>query len=170
MKTNKRLLILAVLFLLSACILEIEYTLSDPKDAVVLDELEGNFLVVDDTSKVEFRLREDNRYYDVFLKNKKDSLLEHHQAFISDMKGEYFLNFNSKDLSKEEEQKERYQFFKIALPEDVDLELTQVSDSLFEKRDFSSEKEFREYFISHLEDPLLYAGSEKDRIRLIKED
>ena len=170
MRTDKRPLFIPVLFLLFACILETKYTLSDREEAVVLDELEGNFLVKNDTSKVEFRRREDGLSYDVFLKTGKDSVLEHHQAFISDLKGRYFLNFNTKDLLEDKEQKELYQFFKIDMPEDVDLELTQVSDSLFEKKDFKSEREFREYFISHIDDPMLFKGTKKDRIRLIRDD
>ena len=50
------------------------------------------------------------------------------------------------------------------MPEDMDFELTQVSDSLFEKKTLHQKRSFRGYFFSHIDGPLLFDGKKKKMI------
>ena len=162
--------ILIILFssLLFACVLEVEYTLSDIKDAVVLKELEGNYLFVDDSAKVEFKLHDKKNIYDLYFKNENDSLVEHHKAFLSMINDMYFLNFSTINQLKSDEDKELYQFYKVQNKNDRRIQLLAVSDSLFEEKEFRSVKEFRDFFASNTENPAFFQNEKEDQIKLDK--
>lgn len=166
---NKILIILSS-FLLIACVLEIKYTLSDPEDAVVLEELKGEYLSIIDSAKVEFKLDGTNKMYDLHFKNKNDSLVKHHKAFVSMINETYFLNFSTINQLKSDKDKELYQFYKIYEFNEQRLKLLAVSDSLFDERKFRSKKEFREYFKSNLENPALFKNKKENQIQLKKLD
>ena len=166
---NKILIILS-LFLLFACVLEVKYTLSDPKDAVVLKELEGNYLSVVDSSKVEFKLDNKSNIYNLYFKNENDSLVEYHKAFLSFINETYFLNFSTINRLKSDQGKEQYQFYKIHKMNKQQINLLAVSDSLFKEKEFQSKKEFRDYFISNFDDPALFKNEKENQIQLEKID
>jgi hypothetical protein len=164
---NKILIILSS-FLLFACVLEFKYSLSDPKDAVVLNELVGNYLSKDDSAKVEFKLHDKNNIYNLYFRNENDSLVEHHKAFLSIINETYFLNFSTINQLKSDQGKELYQFYKVYEFNEQRINLLPVSDSLFKEKEFESKKEFRDYFKSNLDNSALYENEKENQIQLKK--
>lgn len=164
---NKILIILSS-FLLLACVIEIKYTLSDPKDAVILEELEGNFISVIDSAEVEIKLQESKKMYDLYFKNDNDSIIEHHKAFLSMINDIYFLNFSTINQLKSDKGEELYQFYKVYEFNDQRVNLLPVSDSLFKEKEFQSKKEFRNYFKSNLDNLALFKNEKENQIQLKK--
>ena len=167
---KNKILILVISFLLLACVMEVKYTLSDPKDAVILNEFQGNFMSEIDSAEVEIKLQESKKMYDLYFKNDKDSIVEHHKAFLSLINDIYFLNFSTINQLKSDKGKELYQFYKVYNIDKQNIKLLPVSDSLFKDKEFQSEKEFRDYFKSNLDNTALFKNEKENLIQLKKID
>lgn len=165
---KNKIIISLTFFFLIACVVELEYTLSDIEDAVIIEGIYGNYKSVTDSAKVEFKIQEDRRLYDIYFKDENDSIIEKHEGFFCNIEGDYFLNFNTTNELKPVDDQDLYQFYKLQDSSLETIKLSPVSDSLFKDRSFESEQAFRAYFKSHLNDPALVDNKKDSEIKLKK--
>lgn len=165
-----RFLLIFSALLLVSCLLETSYTITPKSDAIVLKDLEGEFKdISNDSNRLEIKLNADKKDYLFLFYDSKDSLTSKQQGFMSKVKGNDFLNLNGKNQLKNKEGNYLYQYFKIKRLADDKFQFNPVVDSLFKGRNFSTAKEFRDYFIKQLNNPVLF-GQEKNSIVIQKLD